>query len=171
MLAGQSDPLFELAKLLITTPTPSLEIPAQEILLQKDKERVQMLPQPNRLLKICTDAGFLKTVEVGHYFMTKHTDEFLQFAEPVTCREYTKPRDEKSSDPKGWIGRRQNFISETLHAWASSEDRSQECVEIEAATATAAARYTKRQQETACGALPGKPTPKRYLETIFGGRA
>ena len=26
--------------------------------------------------------------------MTKHTDEFLQFAEPVTCREYILPRDE-----------------------------------------------------------------------------
>ena len=35
--------------------------------------------------------------------MTKHTDQFLQFAEPVTCREYTLPRDEKSTDPKGWI--------------------------------------------------------------------
>ena len=35
--------------------------------------------------------------------MTKHTDEFLQFAEPVTCREYALPRDEKSTDPKGWI--------------------------------------------------------------------
>ena len=54
-------------------------------------------------IKICTDVGFLKTVEVGQYFMTKHTDEFLQFAEPVTCREYTLPRDEKSTDPKGWI--------------------------------------------------------------------
>ena len=53
--------------------------------------------------KICTDAGFLTTVEVGHYFMTRHTDEFLQFAEPVTCRENTLPRDEKSTDPKGWI--------------------------------------------------------------------
>ena len=35
--------------------------------------------------------------------MTKHTDEFLQFAEPVACREYTLPRDDKSTDPKGWI--------------------------------------------------------------------
>ena len=35
--------------------------------------------------------------------MTKHTDEFLQFAEPVTCREYILPRDEKSTDSKGWI--------------------------------------------------------------------
>ena len=35
--------------------------------------------------------------------MTKHTDEFLQFAEPVTCREKTLPRDDKSNDPEGWI--------------------------------------------------------------------
>ena len=35
--------------------------------------------------------------------MTKHTDEFLQFAEPVTRREYTLPRDYKSTDPKGWV--------------------------------------------------------------------
>ena len=35
--------------------------------------------------------------------MTKDTDEFSQFEEPVACREYTLPRDEKSSDPKGCI--------------------------------------------------------------------
>ena len=35
--------------------------------------------------------------------MTKHTDEFSQFTEPVTCRDYTLPRDETSTDPKGWI--------------------------------------------------------------------
>ena len=54
-------------------------------------------------MKMCTDAGFLKTVEVGQYFMTKRTDDFLRFAEPVTCREYTLPQDDKSTDPKGWI--------------------------------------------------------------------
>ena len=59
--------------------------------------------QQDRVIKICLDAGFLTTVDVGQYFMTKHTDEFSQFAEPVTCREYTLPRDEKSTDPKGWI--------------------------------------------------------------------
>ena len=100
MLAGQSDPLFEPAKLLIMTPRPSIEIPAQEHLLQKYNGRVERLPQQDRLIKICTDAGFLKTVEVGQYFMTKHTDEFSQFTEPVTCREYTLPRDENSSEPK-----------------------------------------------------------------------
>ena len=64
---------------------------------------MEKLPQPDRLIKICIDAGFLKTAEVGQYFMTKHNDEFLQFAAPVTCREYTLPQDDKSTDPKGWI--------------------------------------------------------------------
>ena len=102
-MAEQSDPLFAPANLLIMTPTLLIEIPAQDNLMQKYKERVKRLPQPDRLIKICTDAGFLKTVEVGQYFMTKHTYEFLQCSEPVTCREYTLPRDEKSTDPKGWI--------------------------------------------------------------------
>ena len=82
VLAGQSDPLLEPAKLLIMTPRPSIEILAQEDLLRKYKERVERLPEPDRLTKICTDAGFLNTVEVGQYFVTKHTDEFLQFPEP-----------------------------------------------------------------------------------------
>ena len=36
------------------------------------------------------DAGFLNVVEIGQYFMTKDTAEFVQFAEPVTCRECVK---------------------------------------------------------------------------------
>ena len=35
--------------------------------------------------------------------MTKDTEEFSQFTEPVACREYTLPSGEQSSDPKGWI--------------------------------------------------------------------
>ena len=79
------------------------EDPAQEDLLQKYQERVERLSQQNRVIKICTDAGFLTTVDVGQYFMTKDTEEFSQFTESVACREYTLPRDEKSSDPKVWI--------------------------------------------------------------------
>ena len=101
-MAEQSDPHFAPADSLIMTPTPSIEILAQENLLQKHKERVEKLPQPDRLIKICTDAGFLKTVEVGQYFMTKTTEDFSQFTDSVACREYTLPRDEKSYDTKGW---------------------------------------------------------------------
>ena len=35
--------------------------------------------------------------------MTEDTEEFSQFTDSVACREYTLPRDKKSSDPKGWI--------------------------------------------------------------------
>ena len=58
LLAGQSDPLFEPASLLMTTPTPATEVPAQEDLLQRYQERVERLSQQNRVIKFCTDAGF-----------------------------------------------------------------------------------------------------------------
>ena len=35
--------------------------------------------------------------------MTKDTEGFSHSAESVACREYTLPRDEDSSGPKGWI--------------------------------------------------------------------
>ena len=35
--------------------------------------------------------------------MTKDTEEFSQFTDSVTCREYTLPRDESSFEPKGCI--------------------------------------------------------------------
>ena len=84
VLAEQSDPLFEPASLLMKTPTPSTEDPAQEDLLQKYQERVERLSQQNRVIKICTDAGFPTTVGVGQYFMTKDTEEFQQFTESVS---------------------------------------------------------------------------------------
>ena len=76
------------------------------------------LSQQNRVIKFCTDAGFLTTVDVGQYFMTKDTEEFAQFTESVACREYTLPRDEKSSDPKGWI-RRNTKIGPVLEVTTS----------------------------------------------------
>ena len=98
VVAEQSDTTSR-QQTLKMKPALSIEILAQENLLQKHKERVEKLPQPDQLVMISTDARFLKTVEAGQY----HTDEFLQFAEPVTCREYTLPRDDKSTDSKGWI--------------------------------------------------------------------
>ena len=45
------------------------------------------------------DAGFL-SVENGQYFMTKDNGE--QFY-AMACREYTLPREESTSQPKGWF--------------------------------------------------------------------
>ena len=55
-VAEHSDRLFVPAHLLITTLAPSIEILAQENLLQKHKERGERLPQQDRVIKICTSA-------------------------------------------------------------------------------------------------------------------
>ena len=98
----QSDPFVPTSSLL-KTPPPSTDDPAQEDLLQKYQERVERRSQQNRVMKFCTDAGFLTTVEVGQHFMTKDTEEFSQFTDSVACREYTLPRDESFSERRGWI--------------------------------------------------------------------
>ena len=67
------------------------------------ENELKKLSQQDKLSKFCKDAGFLTTVEVGQYFMTKDTEEFSQFTDSVACREFTLPRDEDTSEPKGWI--------------------------------------------------------------------
>ena len=92
---GQSKPSF--VPNVMKTYTPLTDDPAQqEDLLQRYQERVERISQQDRVSKFCTDAGFLTTVEVGQYFMTKDTEEFSQFTVSVACRE-------NSSAPKGWI--------------------------------------------------------------------
>ena len=101
-MAGQSNPLF--VPSVMKTHIPLTDDPAQEEdLLQRYQERIEKLSPQDRLSKFCMDAGFLTTVEVGKYFMTKDTEEFSQFTDSVACREYTLPRDEHLSAPKGWI--------------------------------------------------------------------
>ena len=47
-------------------------------------------------------AGFLSVVEIGQYFMTKDTGDVTQF-HAVACREFSLPREDEASQPKGWI--------------------------------------------------------------------
>ena len=75
----------------------------KDLLLQRYGERIEKLSRQDRLSKFCTDARFLNIVEIRQYFMTKDTEEFSQFTDSVACREYTLPRDDDSSEPKGWI--------------------------------------------------------------------
>ena len=93
------DNLIHCVPIVMKTHIPSTDDPVQEEgLLRRYRERIEKLSQQDRVSKFCTDAGFLTTVEVGEYFMTKDTEEFSQFAEPVTCRENTLPRDDNSTD-------------------------------------------------------------------------
>ena len=74
----------------------------QDLLLQQYGERIEKLSQQDKLSKFCLDTGFLSVVEIGQYFRTKDTADLSLF-HPVACREYTLPRKEETSQPKGWI--------------------------------------------------------------------
>ena len=78
VMVGQSDPLFVPTRVMKTLTLLTDDL-AQEDLWQKYHERVDKLSQQNRVIKFCTDAGFLTTVDVGQYFVTKDTEEFSQF--------------------------------------------------------------------------------------------
>ena len=69
-----------------------------QILWQKYRERIESLSLESKLSRFCMEAGFMRVVEVGQYFMTKNNGDFS-----VACREYSLPRDDPASQPKGWI--------------------------------------------------------------------
>ena len=88
------------------------------------------------------EAGFMRIVEVGQYFMTKDTGDFRQFRS-VACREYTLPRDDPASQPKGWIQGNMRIgpvleVTTSFHykygieirIWSVGQDNSQSWVRI-----------------------------------------
>ena len=85
------------------------EIPLQnenssnhQILRQQYMERIESLSPESKVSRFCMEAGFMRVVEVGQYFMTKDTGDFRQFRS-VACREYTLHRNDPASQAKGWI--------------------------------------------------------------------
>ena len=108
------------------------------------------------------DAGFLNVVEIGQYFMTKDTEEFSQFTDAVVCSEYTLPRDEEASEPKGWIrgntkiGPVLEVATCCLHGkygveiriMSMNEDNSQSWVRISHGSNKLVTNLSNREQET-----------------------
>ena len=99
ILMGQSIVLGEIkAEVLLQNENPL----NHQILWQQYIERIESLSPESKVSRFCLEAGFMRIVEVGQYFMTKDTCDFRQFRS-VACREYTLPRDDPASQPKGWI--------------------------------------------------------------------
>ena len=97
VVMGQSIVLSEIkAEVPLVNDDPAY----QNFLLQRYEERIERLSQTDKVSKFCMDAGVLSVVEIGQYFMTKDNGE--QFYAKA-CREYTLPRSDGSSQPKGWI--------------------------------------------------------------------
>ena len=138
VLMGQSIVLSEIkAEVPLENDNPAY----QNLLLQQYEERIERLPQENRVSKFCMDAGFISVVEILQYFITKDTGE--QFYAKA-CREYTLPREDGSSQPRGWIqgntkiGPVLEITTSCLYGkhgieiriWSLSEDNTQSWVRI-----------------------------------------
>ena len=99
ILVGQS---IVLGEVKAETPVHDEDHRNDQIIWQQYIQQVESLSPEKRLSKFCKEAGFMRVVEVGQYFVTKDTGDFRQF-QSVACREYTLPRDDRASQPKGWI--------------------------------------------------------------------
>ena len=99
ILVGQS---IVLGEVKAETPVHDEDPRNDQIIWQQYIQQVESLSPENRVSKVWKDAGFMRVVEVGQYFVTKDTGDFRQF-QSVACREYTLPRDDRASQPKGWI--------------------------------------------------------------------
>ena len=143
--SGEPDVLMRQSIVLCEIKT---EVPLQnenysnhQILWQQYEERIRSLSQESKVSKFCMEAGFVHVVEVGQYFMTKDIEEQF-FAR--ACREYTLPRNDELSQPKGWIqgNMRIGPVLEVttscmygnhgieIRIWSVSQDNSQSWVRI-----------------------------------------
>ena len=100
VMAGQSDPLFEPASCWWKHLHLRPKIPHKKIYCKSTKNGWKGSHKIvwSRFVLMHDDKGWRRTV-----FHDKRHWRILTFTESVACREYTLPRDEKLSDPKGWI--------------------------------------------------------------------
>ena len=137
---GQSIVLCETkAEILLQNENPL----NHQIQWQQYMERIKSLSPESKVSRFCMEAGFVHVVEVRQYFTTKDTGDFRQFR-AVACREYTLPRDDESSQPRGWIqgNMRIGLVLEVttsymygkhgdeIRIWSVGQDNSQSWVRI-----------------------------------------
>ena len=84
VLVGQS---IVLGEFKAEVPVHDEEPRDDQIILQQYVQQVESLSPENRVSKFCKEAGFMRVVEVGQYFVTRDAGEFQQ---TVACREYTR---------------------------------------------------------------------------------
>ena len=84
ILVGQS---IVLGEVKAEVPVHDEDPRNDQIIWQQYIQQVESLSPENKLSKFCKEAGFMRVVEVGQYFVTRDT----------------LPRDDQTSQPKGWI--------------------------------------------------------------------
>ena len=138
ILMGQS---IVLGEVKAETPLHNENPMNDQIIWQQYIQQVESFSPENRVSKFCKEAGFMRVVGVGQYFVTKDTEEQF-FAR--ACREHTLPRNDESSQPEGWIQGNMRIVlvleittsclygkhGIEIRIWSLSEDNSQSWVRI-----------------------------------------
>ena len=75
--------------------------PEQGNLLRQHIRTFSKRPNDIRVIKTCSDVGFMGTVGIGQYFTTIHEVEMAKLGCPEPCREYTLPQ-VKRMDSRGY---------------------------------------------------------------------
>ena len=114
-----------------------------QIIWQQYIQQIESPSPESKVSRFCKEAGFMRVVEVGQYLVTKDTGNLRQFRS-VACREYTLPRDDPTSEAKGWIqgNTRIGLVLEVttsfrhfryeieIRIWSVNQDNSQSWVRI-----------------------------------------
>ena len=96
ILMGQS---IVLGEIKAEVPLQKEDSMNDQILWQQYIQQIESLSPESKVSRFCKEAGFMRVVEVGQYFVTKDTGSLRQFRS-VACREYTLPRDDPASEAK-----------------------------------------------------------------------
>ena len=99
ILMGQS---IVLGEIKAEVPSQNEDSMNDQIIWQRYIQQIESLSLENRVSRFCKEAGFMRVVEDGQYLVTKDTGNLKQFRS-VAGREYTLPRDDPTSEAKGWI--------------------------------------------------------------------
>ena len=140
IMMGQS---IVLGEIKAEVPLQNENLLNHQILWQQYIERIESLSSESKVSRFCKEAGFMRIVEVGQYFMTKDTGDFRQFRS-VACREYALPRDDPASQPKRWIqgnmrigpvlevttSLKNDKYGKEIRIWSVGQDNSQSWVRI-----------------------------------------
>ena len=73
VVMGQSSSSFVLSVIKTEVPLDCDDLVNQDLLLQQYGERIERLPQQDKLSKLCMDAGFLNVVEIGTILQDEKT--------------------------------------------------------------------------------------------------
>ena len=82
-------------------PISQTDAEVQGNLLREYEQKFAELPEQGKLTKLCSNAGFSKTIDKGQFFITLDDDTFDSLK--GSCGEYTLPQSDESSNLKGWI--------------------------------------------------------------------